>query len=150
MIVPSRSFLTGALSILLSLSVICGSAWAGEVGDGSDLSTWRDYSNTESGFTFKYPKDWEAVDEGFYKTAYGVTLQKTGGGEDSNNWIRINSPQFMEQDGTCLEADRQRICTYSKDPDVLNIFEEVAASFKLNRGQQNKAVTETTGTESGR
>ncbi len=146
MISRQRLSIQTAISVLLFSFLFIGTACASKVGD-DDIADWLIYFNAESGFTFNYPADWEVVDDGFYKTAYVATLQKIGGSEDSNNWIRINSPQFMEEDGKCLEADNQRICTYSKDTDVLNIFEKVAASFKLNRTQQDRTETETTGTE---
>ncbi len=105
-----------------------------------DTSDWLSYSNTENNFTFKYPKDWEVIDEGVYKTAYGLTLQKIGKSENSDHWIRINSPQFTEEDGKCITVDAQQICTYSKDMNILNIFKKVSDSFKFKHQQldQNK------------
>jgi hypothetical protein len=118
------------ISILFSIFIV-GTASAGETGSSGDMSNWNSYSDAESGFSFMYPKDWEVIYEGFYKTSYGATIQKIGGNKDSNNWIRINSPQFQISDGKCIEVDNQRICTYSKDADVLDIFERLAASFKV-------------------
>lgn len=109
--------------------------------NNTDVADWLSYSNSENNFTFKYPKDWEVIDEGFYKTAYGLTLQKIGKSVNSDNWIRINSPQFTEEgEGKCMAVDAQKICTYSKDVNILNIFQKVSASFKLRHQQivQNK------------
>jgi hypothetical protein len=96
-----------------------------------DDAYWQNYFNPSNSFAFKYPKDWEITDDGFYKTAYVITIQKIGDGENSNDWIRINSPQFQKEYGRCIEVDNQKICTYSSDADVLEIFEMIAASFRL-------------------
>ena len=103
---------------------------AKNIGNDSDTDIWLSYSNDENKFTFKYPREWEVIDEGFYKTAYALTIKKTGGDEDSDNWIRINSPQFQAEDGKCIECNNQFICTYSKDANVIAIFKRVAASFR--------------------
>jgi hypothetical protein len=126
-----RSYILGLILIYFLVSAVCGSAEASKIGDDIDTANWQSYSNAESKFSFKYPKDWEVIDEGFYKTSFGLTIQRIGGSEDSDNWIRINSPQFQEEDGKCIEVDKQFICTYSKDANVLDIFKRVAASFKL-------------------
>ena len=130
MISQRRSYVYGLILIYYIVFVVSGSATARKIGDDSDTANWQSYSNTENKFTFKYPKDWEVIDEGFYKTAYGITIRKLSGSEDSDNWIRINSPQFQEEDGKCIEVNKQLICTYSKDADVLYIFKRVVASFK--------------------
>ncbi len=97
----------------------------------NDDAYWQSYFNAQNNFAFKYPKDWEITDDGFYKTAYVITLQKIGESENSNDWIRINSPQFQEEYGKCIEVNSQKICTYSSDADVLEIFDRLVASFKL-------------------
>ena len=101
----------------------------------NDDAYWQNYFNPQNNFAFKYPKDWEITDDGFYKTAYVITMQKIGDDENSNDWIRINSPQFQEEYGRCIEVYNQKICTYSSDTDVLEIFEMVAASFKLEESE---------------
>jgi len=131
MISQRRSYIHGLILIYFLVFVVCGSGTARTIGDDSDTVNWQSYSNAENKFTFKYPKDWEVIDEGFYKTAFGLTIQKIGGSEDSDKWIRINSPQFQEEDGKCIEVDKQLICTYSNDANVQEIFKRVAASFKL-------------------
>ena len=141
MVSPQHTCSNGSRFFLFFVFIITGSACAEKVGGENDISDWQSYSNVESGFTFQYPTDWEVVDDGFYKTAYVVTIQKIGGSEDSNNWIRINSPQFMEENGQCLEADGQQICTYSTDANVLNIYHRVAAGFKLEHAQKDKEQT---------
>jgi hypothetical protein len=100
-----------------------------------DDAYWQSYFSPQNSFVFKYPKDWEITDDGFYKTAYMITIQKIGDSDNSNDWIRINSPQFQEQYGRCIEAYNQKICTYSSDEDVLEIFEMVAASFRLEESK---------------
>lgn len=126
-----RAYVHGCILMYFIVFVICGYATAREIGDDADTANWQSYSNAENKFSFKYPKDWEVIDDGFYKTAFGLTIQKIGGSEDSDNWIRINSPQFQEEDGTCTEVNKQFICTYSHDADVLSIFKRIAASFQL-------------------
>lgn len=130
MIGQRRSHLSGLILVYFLVFAVCGSAAASKNGDDADTANWLRYSNAENKFTFKYPEGWEVIDEGFYKTAFGLTIQKIGESEDSDNWIRINSPQFQEEDGKCLEVDQQLICTYSNDANVLDIFKRVAASFK--------------------
>ena len=83
-------------------------------------------------------KDWEIADDDFYETAGGaianqrsVTLQTIGGDKDSDNWIRINQRQFDDSDGICREVGEEKICTYSTDPDVLDILNKIVFSFIL-------------------
>ena len=125
-----RTHVNGLILIYFLAFIVCGSAAARNIGDDADIANWQSYSNAENKFSFKYPKDWEVIDEGFYKTGFGLTIQKISGSEDSDNWIRINSPQFQEEDGQCVEVNKQLICTYSHDADILDIFKSVAASFK--------------------
>jgi hypothetical protein len=122
-------FVTHVLMSFLFLVFFAGKSGAGK-NDG-DMADWQNYSNPESHFTFQYPRDWEITDDFFYKTLWSVTLQKIGGAADSENWIRVNSPQFQEEDGVCVQIGEERLCTYSRDADVLKIFKGVAASFKL-------------------
>jgi hypothetical protein len=122
-------FTYGLLAIICLCLVTIGPVAAGEIEKHADIAGWQTYSNAESNLTFKYPKDWETADEGFYVTAGGsvanqwsVRLQKIEGDEDSNDWIRINPRQFDESDGICTKVGEESICTYSTDQDVLNIF----------------------------
>lgn len=121
--------------LFITFFLIIGYACAGQAGEDA-VAAWQSYSNEENHFTFSYPRGWEVIDEGFYKTTYGLTIQRIGGSEDSNNWIRINSPQFQEEDGKCIEVDMQRICTYSKEADVLGIMERLATSFMRKPGEE--------------
>ena len=93
--------------------------------------SWHSYSNPKVNFTFKYPNDWEITDDFFYKTSWTINLQRKGADADSDNWIRINPPQFQDEDGVCKQVGEEEICTYSKDAAVLEIFKKVAASFHL-------------------
>ena len=95
----------------------------------ANVSQWKHYSNEESGFQLIYPVGWEVIDEGFYKTHYGLTIKRIGGEQDSNDWIRVNSPQFSEEDGMCATVSDQQICTYSKDSAVIDILHAISASF---------------------
>ena len=140
MICLRRSFMPGLIMIFFLVSVVCGYAAERKIVADADTANWHSYSGAESNFIFKYPKNWEVIDDGFYKTAYALTIQKIGGDEDSDNWIRINAPQFQEEDGTCIVVDTQQICTYSKDAEVLNIFKKIAASFKLKRVPQGRKI----------
>ncbi len=133
-----HSFTRGLLPLIFLVFVAVGSAPAKKAGDAGDTAHWLTYSNPKSNFTFMYPKGWEITDDFFYKTHWSVNIQKIGGDEDSDNWIRINSPQFQEEDGICVKVGEERICTYGRDPDVLEIFKKVAAGFKLKGLQQDK------------
>jgi len=117
---------------LFLVFAVFGSTIEIKAGDDTNAQGWQTYSDAENKFIFKYPKGWEVIDEGFYKTVYGLTIQKTSEKENSDNWIRINSPQFQEEDGNCIDVGNQIICTYSKDADVIEIFKKIAHSFKLN------------------
>lgn len=112
-----------------------------------ESSKWQEYNNQESGFIFTYPKDWEITDDFFYQSAgaqsagaagkdegmWTIILQQIGKNDDSNNWIRINSPQFQELDGTCIIISQQNICTYSRDAGVLELLRKIADSFQLQK-----------------
>ena len=98
---------------------------------------WRVYSSSETNFTFRYPENWEIIDDYFYETAAGikseqrtVILQKIGD-EDSNNWIRINPIQFQYHIGKCIETNGNTIGTYSKDSEVLEVFDNIVTSFQI-------------------
>ncbi|HDR16204.1 MAG TPA: hypothetical protein ENN79_12100 [Desulfobacteraceae bacterium] len=101
--------------------------------DNADIIKWNMYTNEENHFFFEYPKDWEVIDNGLYKTHYGLTIQRIGKCDDSDDWIRINSPQFTVKDGKCITINDQHICTYSNDASVLDIFDKIAASFTVER-----------------
>lgn len=106
-----RRFTHGLIAIVFSIFVAVGSATAKNVGDGANATDWEIYSNPGSNFTFKYPKGWEITDDFHYKTHWSVNLQRIGGDDDSENWIRVNSPQFQEEDGVCIQIDQESICT---------------------------------------
>jgi len=98
----------------------------------NETTDWQTYSNPKANFTFKYPNDWEIIEDYFYETAAGskaknptIVLQKIGD-DDSNNWIRINQRQFNCECGKCAGI----FGTYSKDSEVLNIFDRIVESFK--------------------
>jgi hypothetical protein len=126
-----------SITFLCLFTFISGYACAEGAGNAADMSTWQSYTNAESGFSFRYPKGWEVVDDFFYKTGYVATIQRVGSSEDANNWIRINSPQFQIGDGKCIDVDKQHICTYSKDTKVSGILEMLATSFRV----RSKSVT---------
>ncbi len=116
---------------LLMLLAMGGGACSGLQAAGDQDAEWKTFRSRESRFVFLYPPDWQVIDEGFYKTNYGITMYRLGKEEDSNDWIRINSPQFMEEDGRCASISDQQICTYSSDPQILAIFDRVTESFHL-------------------
>jgi hypothetical protein len=120
------------LCLVAATTFICA-ACAGVADKYAKTSGWNSYADDVNHFRFSYPKDWEVIDEGFYKTHYGLTIQRIGREEDSNNWIRINSPQFSVEDGRCCEVDEQQICTYSQNATVIEIFENIVASFQRER-----------------
>ena len=72
-----------------------------------ETADWKTYISPEGDFTFKYPKDWEIINDYIYETAAGikseyrtVELRKIGN-ESSNDWIRLNPRQFQSEFGTC-------------------------------------------------
>jgi hypothetical protein len=109
-----------------------------------ESAAWQEYNNPESGFLFTYPTGWKITDDFFYQSAgaagtdegvWTIILQQIGKDDDSNNWIRINSPQFQKLDGTCITISQQDICTYSREISVLEVLKRIAASFRM---QKNK------------
>jgi hypothetical protein len=103
----------------------------------SEIITWNVYANPEADFTFKYPSNWEVIEDYYYESASGmkakvrtVTLREKGD-EDSNNWIRINPRQFMRRFGLCKTVDGNEICTYSENLEVLKIFNEIMETFSV-------------------
>ncbi len=134
MINPRRHLSIVALIYFTTLGSACVEATDN---NNSQNSGWQNYYDADSGFVFIYPNGWEVVDDFFYKTHYVATIQRIGGSKDPINWIRVNSPQFMENDGRCIEVDMQSLCTYSKDEAVLEIFEKFAASFKCEHPEEN-------------
>ena len=117
-----------AACLLTTIPFIC-SACIFVADNDTYISTWKRYANEENHFRFNYPNDWEVIDDGFYKTHYGVTIQKINQREDSDSWIRINSPQFSMENGRCIAVNDQQICTYSNDEIVIDIFQKIATSF---------------------
>lgn len=103
----------------------------------ADMADWQTYSNWRARLTFKYPSDWVVGDVDFYETAGGakatevsLTLYQQERYEDSENWIRLNPRQFQDDDGQCVEAVGNQICTYSRDAGVLEVYRRVAATMK--------------------
>jgi lambda repressor-like predicted transcriptional regulator len=95
---------------------------------------WQIYDNPLAGFTFKYPAGWIIEQEYFYETLSGikaeyptVVLKQIG----TENYIAINQRQFQCGWGTCAEIGRCWIGTYSDDPEVLRVFDEIVASFEI-------------------
>jgi hypothetical protein len=108
-----------------------------DYGQDTSIEGWQTYSNLETDLTFKYPKNWEIIEDYFYETAGGiksenrtVILQKIGD-NDSNNWIRINPRQFQCSAGICLNTDNNIFATYSKEPEIQDIFNQILSTFKL-------------------
>jgi hypothetical protein len=96
---------------------------------------WLTYTSGDSSLTFRYPPDWEIIEDFVYETAGGavadvpsITLGKIGN-EDSNDLIRINPRQFQTEYGTCLEAGGHTVCTYSSDSAIVSLMEKIAATF---------------------
>lgn len=121
-----------AACIVTAMTFVC-SPCIGAADNNTDVPAWNWYANEENHFSFAYPKDWEVIDEGFYKTHYGLTIQRIGRHEDADNCIRINSPQFSVEDGRCITVDDQQICTYSKDAAVIDIFRKITAGFSFEQ-----------------
>ncbi len=96
------------------------------------------YSNSKASFTFRYPDNWEIINDYFYHTAAGVAaedptviLQKKGD-RNPENWIMINSRQFNCEKGKCATVANQiTVGTYSKDKEVLSVLDEVVKSFSV-------------------
>lgn len=130
------------LIILLVTTIIVGVAFwfcpeKEIVPPQDETADWKTYSNPEVNFTLKYPKDWEITGDYFYETATGiksekrtVVLQKVGN-QDSNNWIRINPRQFQCNPGKCIDIDGNTIATYSKEPEIQDIFNQMLSTFRF-------------------
>ena len=104
---------------------------------GPDSTEMEKYP--QDSFTFEYPDGWEIAENYFYETAAGiraknptVVLQEIDD-DDSNNRIVINQRQFDCELGKCAEVDYITIGTYSKNSEVLNIFNRIAESFSSPR-----------------
>ena len=98
----------------------------------NEIANWQTYSNPQASFTFKYPNNWEIMEDYFYKTAAGIkaknptiVLQKVGD-DNSNNLITINQRQFQCEWGKCKGI----VGTYSKDTGVLDVFNKIVESFE--------------------
>ena len=105
----------------------------------NEIVDWQTYSNPQDSFTFEYPDGWEIAENYFYETVAGiraknptVVLQEIGN-DDSNNRIVINQRQFDCELGKCAEVDYITIGTYSKNSEVLSIFNRIAESFSFPR-----------------
>jgi len=104
--------------------------------DARDIPTdWRTYTSGDHSLSFRYPPDWEIRDDFVYETAGGATADVPSivlgkiGDENSNDWVSINPRQFQQQYGTCLEAGKHTVCTYSSDPAITDIMERIVSTF---------------------
>ncbi|MBN1880737.1 MAG: hypothetical protein JW885_01075 [Deltaproteobacteria bacterium] len=119
-------------TLLSTFTILDSSPGAGDI-----PASWRTYTSSDSSLTFRYPPDWEIISDFVYETAGGaaadvpsIELGKIGN-ENSNDWIRINPRQFQTEYGTCLEAGKHTVCTYSSDPAVVSIMELIVSSFSI-------------------
>ena len=102
-----------------------------------ETSDWKTYDNSETNFTFKYPKNWEISEDYFYETVSGVKPErrtvnlKEIGENKLNNWILINQRQFLCDQSKCEIIAGNEIGTYSKNSEILIVFEQIISTFKL-------------------
>ncbi len=124
------------LCITSAVFLFSGGATAAANNQETDTASWQKYSQGEVHFTFRFPKDWEIIDDDFYVTAGGaLATQRSVNGqriedENSDNWIRINPRQFDESDGQCIKVGKENLCIDSKDAGVLAVFKKMVASFR--------------------
>ena len=116
-----------------------------------DISDWKTYNNSETDFTFKYPKNWEIVNDYFYETLSGSRAErrtvnlKRNIENKMNNWILINQRQFLCDQGKCEMIAGNEIGTYSKDFEVLNVFDQIVSTFKfIEKGEKTFSCGDST------
>lgn len=99
---------------------------------------WVEYQSPGTGVRFRYPADWQVIEDGHYAEAAQagrlharVILAPRGADAEhqSNDWIRLNPQQFMPGQGTCVELGDDRFCTYSDSPQVLAVLHQMAEHF---------------------
>jgi hypothetical protein len=99
------------------------------------LSDWKTYNNTEANFTFRYPSDWKIDVDYLYETPGGVkakerTVDLSKEGEKFG--IAINERQFpCPTQEVTKWGHTNYIGTCSKDPQFLDIFGKILASFRV-------------------
>jgi hypothetical protein len=100
--------------------------------DIDETTNWKTYSNPKANFTFRYPKDWEIREDYFYKTAVNPTVIVCRKEEPTGiyrNCIQINMPQFPCEIRSEIKGNWIGICV--ENPEILKIYEELTASFKV-------------------
>lgn len=98
---------------------------------------WPIYNHPQGRFGFRYPPEWEIIDEYYYETAAGeqspyltVILAQIGN-NDPNEEIIINPRQPQCEHGLCQEIGPHLILTYSEHEYVQKVFERIVASFLM-------------------
>jgi hypothetical protein len=101
-----------------------------------DASAWQTYSNPEHRLSLEYPADWEIREVFVPEKAGGVEddvftiILGRVGGDNANDWIRVNPRQFQREVGTCREVDEHSICTYSEDRSVIDVLDRLCSTFE--------------------
>lgn len=100
---------------------------------------WQEYDNPLAGFTFRYPTDWMIEQEYYYETLgaqkakYPTVVLRQIGNENPNDFVAINLRQFQCIEGKCETVDDTIVIgTFSDDPAILSVLDEVIASFEIH------------------
>jgi len=104
-------------------------------GATTEKAAWQTFEASERGIRFEYPHDWAVLQDVDLETAAGVegdlmVILGQVGNDDSNDWIRLNPRQFQREHGTCRDRDGHSICTYSDDPAVVDVLDQIVATFE--------------------
>ena len=99
---------------------------------------WKEYSNPDVDFVFKYPNDWEIKKEYEYKSAAckmnpeceGIRVVELGKIGDRKVLISINLPQCSGIRHDALPGNNW-ICLLDDDPETLNVYEKIKESFRV-------------------
>jgi hypothetical protein len=100
-------------------------------------AAWQTYSNADHRLSFQYPTVWGIREAFVPETAGGVEgnvltiILGRMGGDNANDWIRINPWQFHRKVGTCREVDEHSICTYSENQALIDVLDRSCSTFEM-------------------
>ncbi|MBI2024004.1 hypothetical protein HYT00_01280 [Candidatus Giovannonibacteria bacterium] len=107
----------------------------------NETAGWKTYQNKEFGFEFKYPDDWKVEDMTYCTAAnvcgsVGTILKPNAVNLDPvKDRIEWGGRQFTcELAGKvtrCLSDEKEYMHTYSKNSEVLKIFDKIAETVKV-------------------
>lgn len=118
---------------ILETKPLDGGFWNSGNADNSD---WNVYSNPQTNFTFKYPKDWQVKDYEYKSAACQANSDCTGiwvielkKPEDTKTLIAINLPQCSGFKNDDLLGNNW-ICLFEENNETLEIYENIKKSFQ--------------------